>query len=98
MGATTAIVGVPAGSKKGGYTRMVQSQQEESVAWLPEGGLYGQQKWVQGSYGVDVFLPRGSVIGAPVAGYGRHDVIRGRALRAVRASGWRYGGWLPRPS
>jgi hypothetical protein len=47
---------------------MVQSQSESSVAWLPQGGLYGQQKWVRGSYGVDVFLPRGSVISAPVAG------------------------------
>jgi hypothetical protein len=37
-------------------------------AWLPPGGLYGHQKWVPGSNGVDVFLPRSTVIRAPVAG------------------------------
>jgi hypothetical protein len=36
--------------------------------WLPDGGLYGLQKWVPGSNGVDVFLPQGTVILAPVAG------------------------------
>ena len=36
--------------------------------WLPSGGLYGREKWVPGSNGVDVFLPRGTEIRAPVAG------------------------------
>jgi hypothetical protein len=37
-------------------------------AWLPAGGLYGHQKWVPGSNGVDVFLPRNTMILAPVTG------------------------------
>ncbi|HLH25203.1 MAG TPA: hypothetical protein VK066_21995 [Chloroflexota bacterium] len=37
-------------------------------AWLPPGGLYGRHKWVPGSNGVDVFLPRGTEVRAPVAG------------------------------
>jgi hypothetical protein len=41
---------------------------EPFPGWLPAGGLYGEQKWVPGSYGVDVFLPRGAEIRAPVAG------------------------------
>ena len=41
---------------------------EPYPGWLPAGGLYGRQKWVPGSNGVDVFLPRGTEIRAPVAG------------------------------
>jgi hypothetical protein len=36
--------------------------------WLPAGGLYGRQKWVPGSNGVDVFLARGAEIRAPFDG------------------------------
>jgi hypothetical protein len=36
--------------------------------WLPAGGVYGREKWVENSRGVDVFLPRGTVIRAPVSG------------------------------
>jgi murein DD-endopeptidase MepM/ murein hydrolase activator NlpD len=47
-----------------------QDQEAEPFpAWIPAGGLYGQQKWVPGSNGVDVFLPRGTEILAPVAGF-----------------------------
>jgi hypothetical protein len=36
--------------------------------WLPAGGLYGREKWVKDSLGVDVFLPRGTLVRAPVSG------------------------------
>ena len=48
--------------------RVTEAAVEPFPAWLPAGGLYGQRKWVPGSNGVDVFLPRGTVILAPVAG------------------------------
>jgi biotin carboxyl carrier protein len=42
---------------------------EPFPAWIPPGSLYGQHKWVPGSNGVDVFLPRGTEVRAPVAGF-----------------------------
>src|SRR5215218_8500617 len=48
--------------------REAEPAAEVFPAWLPAGGLYGRHKWVPGSNGVDVFLPRGTEIRAPVAG------------------------------
>jgi hypothetical protein len=48
--------------------RQAEPAAEIFPAWLPAGGLYGRHKWVPGSNGVDVFLPMGTEIRAPVAG------------------------------
>src|SRR3954452_8225016 len=69
---TTAPRTVPpayaAAMEQGGQERDGQ-ETAPFPAWIPSGGLYGQQKWVLGSNGVDVFLPRGTEILAPVAGF-----------------------------
>lgn len=68
-GHTTAMEqGDQEGRGSEGAGRETELTAEPFPAWLPSGGLYGHQKWVPGSNGVDVFLPRGAVILAPVAG------------------------------
>jgi hypothetical protein len=70
--------GVPEASEAGSRPVADEPAAVPFPAWLPSGGLYGQQKWVPGSNGVDVFLPRGTVILAPVAGLiiAPADVVR----------------------